>query len=66
MKKKAYVQINLHGGQSYIQPPEKLVDALYGELDDLLNGSGAAVTITFGRVDMTPREYEKLPEFAGH
>ena len=57
-----YAKITLEGFGSYIQPIKTLNVALEGELD----GATAGTKITIELIEMTPNEYEALPEFEGH
>lgn len=60
-----YVKISVRHGGSYVQPREKLAEALDAELDGLEDYLGG-VTITFRHVEITDKDYENLPEFIGH
>ena len=59
---KKYVKISLLGGGSYVQPMDRLMDAIDGEMD----GAPKGTTIKLVVVEMSDEEYRKLPEFTGH
>jgi hypothetical protein len=59
-----YMKITLHGGGSYVQPLDKIHQALDGELDGLQLDD--KITLDFELVEMDDDEYENLMEFAGH
>jgi hypothetical protein len=58
------MKITLHGGGSYVQPLDKIHQAIDGELDGLQLDD--KITIDFELVEMDEDEYENLMEFAGH
>jgi hypothetical protein len=58
-KPSPYVRISLHGYGSYIQPLAELATALDGELD----GAAYGTKWTLELIEMTPAEYEALPDF---
>ena len=57
-----YVRISLHGFGPYVQPLSELATALDGELD----GAEPGAVWTLELIEMTPAEYDALPEFTGH
>jgi hypothetical protein len=59
-----YMKITLHGGGSYVQPLDKIHQAIDGELDGLQVDD--KITLDFELVEMDEDEYENLMEFAGH
>lgn len=63
-KKFKYIKIKLHGGGSYIQPADKILEAVAGELDSL--EFEEKITLSFEPVDMTEERYNELVEFLGH
>ena len=58
-----YVHISIPklGARGYVQPIDKLAEALVGEFD----GAAPGDTILLQLVEMTEAEYKKLPEFEG-
>lgn len=56
-----FVKIQLHGHGCYVQPEEKL-----NVLLDEIKESEPGATWTLELVEMTPEEYDRLPEFEGH
>lgn len=63
-KKFKYIKIKLHGGGSYIQPADKILEAVAAELDAL--EFYEEITLSFKPIDMTEERYNELPEFSGH
>lgn len=57
-----YARITLIGYGSYIQPLNEVGIAMDGEFD----GAEAGTKWEIELLEMTPAEYEALPEFAGH
>jgi hypothetical protein len=64
MMRHKYIIIRLHGGRSYVQPADKLNEALDGELDGV--NPGEKITLDLQPTEMTEDEYVKLPPFEGH
>jgi len=65
MKLKRFVQITLDGGGSYLQPIEKILDAIEAEFDGH-EYCEVGTKWTLEIVEMTQEDYDKLPEFEGH
>jgi hypothetical protein len=61
---KKYMKIRLHGGGSYLQPLDKIHEAIDNELCDIQIGD--TITLDFELVEMDDEEYESLVEFDGH
>ena len=59
---KKYVEISVLGGGLYLQPMDRLMDAIDAEMDAAEKGT----TIKLVVVEMSDEEYRKLPEFTGH
>jgi len=57
-----YMKVTRIGGGTYIQPLNQLDTALEAELD----GAEIGARWTLELIEMTPAEYERLPEFGGH
>lgn len=57
-----YAEIALVGGGTFVQELDQVGVALDGEFD----GAEAGQTWTVTLVQMTPAEYELLPDFDGH
>ncbi len=61
-----YVKISLNTGGTYIQPIEEL-NILLEEIKEACTAWGNLSEVwTISLVEMTPEEYEQLPEFSGH
>lgn len=60
-----YVRVKLEGAGTYTLPLDDL-GALQADLHAAAADGDTKATFTITLVDMTPYEYEQLPEFTGH
>jgi hypothetical protein len=65
-----YVKISRQEGDykigSYVQPIDKIADALDGEFDNFTEEASVGDKIIFEVIEMDDAEYAKLPDFAGY
>jgi hypothetical protein len=60
-----YVKISLNVGSTYTIPLKHL-NILFDEISESINGRSLDHVWTLRLVEMTPEEYDALPEFEGH